>query len=340
MNIDTAIAQQLVNQTNQVTPEGSLTYNTDGSFRTFVNSDGKTVRIPNYTATQSLSPSQQNIYDIGQQTETNLATMGRDQSAKISELLSRPVDLSNEAAEARLYELGSKRLEPQFARDEESLRTRLINQGIRVGSDAYDDEMKNFDFSRNDARNQLALTGRGQALSELLQERNQPINEITALMSGSQVSQPSWVGTPQAGVANTDYAGMVRDKYQADLAAAQMKAQHNQAIMGGLFGLAGAGVKGVTGMYSPSSRDYKTAGEDAGSVLDKIAALPVERWRYKPEMNLGEQPHIGPYAEDFRDAFGVGDGKTIAFVDMMGVLFKGLQELTREVRALKEARAA
>jgi hypothetical protein len=242
MNIDTAIAQQLVNASNQVTPEGTLNYSQDG-FRTFVNSDGKTVRIPIMTATQQLSPEQRQLYDINTQADINLATLGRDQAQKLQGLLDRPVDLSNEAAEARLFDLGTKRLNPQFARDEEALRTRLVNSGIRQGSDAWDTEMDDFGQRRNDAYNQLALSGRGQAMQELLTERNQPLNEITALMSGSQVSQPSWVGTPQSGVANTDYAGMVRDKYNADLAAYQAKASRQNAMLGGLFGLGGTALK-------------------------------------------------------------------------------------------------
>lgn len=246
MNVDTAIAQQLVNSTNQVTPEGSLTYDQNG-FRSFVNDAGKTVQIPRFTATQALSPDQQRLFDIGEEAETNLATIGRDQSARIGELLSKPVKLDNEAAEARLFDLGTKRLNPQFARDEEALRGRLVNSGIRQGSAAWDTEMDDFGQRKNDAYNQLALSGRSQALGELLTERQTPINEITALMSGSQVSQPSWVGTPQSGVANTDYASLVRDKYNADLAAYQAKVSKQNAILGGLFGIAGAGARGWAG---------------------------------------------------------------------------------------------
>lgn len=239
MNIDTAIAQQLVNSTNQVTPQGSLTYTQDG-FNTFVNDAGKTVKIPKFTSTQTYSPDQQKLYDINTQADINTATLGRDQSAKLVDLLSRPVDLNNDAVESRLFDLGTKRLNPEFARDEEALRTRLINSGIRQGSDAYNSEMEMFNQRKNDALNSLALSGRSQALSELLQERNQPINEITALMSGSQVSAPNWAQTPQAGVAGTDYAGMVRDNYNQQLQRAQMKAQSQNAMMGGLFGIAGA----------------------------------------------------------------------------------------------------
>ena len=242
MNIDTAIAQQLVNMTNQNTPEGSLNYSQDG-FNTYTDTNGHTVKIPKFTATQTLSPDQQALYDINNQTQQNVAGIGRDQSARIAQLLGTPVDLSNDAVEGRLNELASQRLEPQFARDEEALRTRLTNQGIREGSDAWKAAMTQFDQSRNDARNQLLLSGHGQAVQDILAERNQPIDEITALMSGSQVAQPNYVGTPQAGVANTDYAGMVQQNYQNQMQAAQMKAQQNQALMGGLFGLAGAATK-------------------------------------------------------------------------------------------------
>lgn len=243
-NIGTAISQQLVNQTDQVTPDGSLTYSQNGT-TAFTDAFGKTHYIPKFTATQTYSPGQQNIYNIGQETETNLAEMGRDQSAKIADLLSKPMDFSNDAIESRLWELGSKRLDPQFARDEAAMRTRLINSGIREGSDAWNSEMSRMDQGRNDARNQLLLGGRGQALQEMYAERSNPINEITALMSGSQVNNPNFTSTPQAGVAGTDYAGMVKNNYDAQVAQQQMKNANNQALMGGLFGLAGSATKMV-----------------------------------------------------------------------------------------------
>jgi hypothetical protein len=339
MNVSTGISQQLLNMTNQNTPDGSLSYDQTGS-SSYVDPFGKTINIPRFTATQTLSPQGQQLHDVGQQSEINLATLGRDQSARLGGLLDRPISLGNEETEARLMDLGSRRLNPQFARDEDSMRTRLINQGIRQGSDAWNTEMDDFGQRKNDAMNQLLLGGRGQAIQEQLTERNQPLNEITALMSGSQVSQPNFVNGPQTSVAGTDYAGMVKNNYDAQVAQQQMKNSNQQALMGGLFGLAGTASSAAMGKGAfTSSRDYKTAGEDAGGVLDKIASMPVERWAYKPEMGLGQDHHIGPYAEDFRDAFGVGDGKTIAIVDMMGVLFKGLQELTQEVRSLKAGTA-
>src|SRR3546814_7659332 len=65
--------------------------------------------------------------------------------------------------------------------------------------------------------------------------RNQPLNEISSLLSGSQIANPGQMssGTPQASVAGVDYTGLVNQQYQAQLA-------NSQAGLGGLFGLAGA----------------------------------------------------------------------------------------------------
>ena len=54
------------------------------------------------------------------------------------------------------------------------------------------DARRSFDAGRNDSYNSMLLDARGQAMSELLTARNQPINEITALMGGGQVQQPQF----------------------------------------------------------------------------------------------------------------------------------------------------
>jgi hypothetical protein len=120
---------------------------------------------------------------------------------------------------------------------EDTLRSTLANKGIREGSAAWNAEMSRMTNANTDQMNQLALTGRGQAFSEAMASRNQPINEITALLSGSQVSNPAQMSgaMPQTGVANVDYAGLVGDKYAADVANYQNK-------MGGLFGLVTSGI--------------------------------------------------------------------------------------------------
>ena len=54
------------------------------------------------------------------------------------------------------------RFDKRFAKDEESLRTRLANQGLTVGSDAWNAEFEAFNQAKNDARNQAILAGSGE----------------------------------------------------------------------------------------------------------------------------------------------------------------------------------
>ncbi len=224
VNKEEAISQNNLNTVNQVTPQGNLNYTTNG-----YNPDGTPIR----TATTTLSPGEQGVYNTGVQTRQNVGDIGVEQSAKIKDLLGTPINLNNDATEARLMELGQKRLNPMLASRRSSTETDLINRGITPGMEAYDKAMGQVGQNENDAYNQLLLSGRGQAVQEALTQRNQPINEITALMSGSQVSQPNFVqGSPQANMAPIDYMGAVNNNYN------QQVSQRN-AMIGGLAGIGG-----------------------------------------------------------------------------------------------------
>jgi hypothetical protein len=80
-----------------------------------------------------------------------------------------------------------------------------------------------------------------------------------------------------------------------------------------------------------SSRSLKTAFEaiDPLAVLAKVAALPVEGWRYKAED--ASTRHIGPVAEDFQRLFGLGDGESIGTVDADGVALAAIQGLVQKM---------
>jgi hypothetical protein len=82
---------------------------------------------------------------------------------------------------------------------------------------------------------------------------------------------------------------------------------------------------------------------DAGEVLERIRALPVEGWYYKGT----NEYHIGPYAEGFHDAFGTGvldnpeDARTsLAALDVAGVALLGIQALAERDEAYERRIAA
>lgn len=286
-NTTTAQTQQALNMTNQVTPWGSLNYDQTGS-QTIIGPDGRPISVPQYTATTSLSPEQQAIFDQTQQAQGNLAGLASDQSAFLRDYMADPFSFDNQDAADWAYDIGASRLNPELARREANLRTTLAQKGIREGSDAWNAEMARLTQAENDARNSLALAGRGMAFNEALATRNQPINEIGALLSGSQVSMPNFVGTPQTGVAGVDYAGMVQNNYN------QQMDQHN-AMMGGLFGLAGtiggAGIK--AGMFS----DIRLK-EDIRRVGTTDGGVPIYTYRYKG----GGPVMMGVMAQDVPEA--------------------------------------
>jgi hypothetical protein len=69
-------------------------------------------------------------------------------------------------------------------------------------------------------------------------------------------------------------------------------------------------------------------------VLDKVAALPITRWNFKEDK---ASEHLGPMAQDFKAAFGLGtDDKHIGLVDEGGVALAAIQGLNQKLEQ-KEA---
>jgi hypothetical protein len=276
-SVSTAIANAMMGNVNQNTPDGSLNYSQTGSYKFTDPYTKQTYEIPTFTATQSLSDIGQQTKDQTDQAQLNLGKIANNQSAFLNDYLGKPVDLNTET-ENKIDELGRARLDPQFAREEESMRTNLINRGIREGSPAFTAAMSNFSQGKNDAYNSLYLNGRAQGAQEALAQRNQPINEITALLSGSQVSQPNFVNPNMPTIPTTDNAGIINQNYQQKLAAWQQQQQSMGGLMGGLFSLGSSLIM--------SDRRVK---EDIHKVGKTGDGQPIYTYRYKgsPMLQMG-----------------------------------------------------
>ncbi len=287
-NKETAVAQYGLDATNQVTPNGTLKYEQIGTW-----ADG----TPRFQSTTSLSPQQQSLYDKGNVTQNNLADIGNQQSARIGALLNTPVNLST-ATENKIDQLGAARLDPRFQREGAALDTDLINKGIRPGSTAWNDAHTQFSQQKNDAYNQLYLSGRGQGAQEALTERNQPINEISALLSQSQVSQPGFTNTPQPGVAPTDVIGAQQQSLNQQNIGFNAQNAQNNAFMSGLFGLGGAAA-GAAGMWARSDINSKENVEVVGERPDGLHVIDFD---YKPEFG-GEKDNRGLIAQEVAQVY-------------------------------------
>jgi len=93
-----------------------------------------------------------------------------------------------------------------------------------------------------------------------------------------------------------------------------------------------------------SSRDLKDhlRPVDPAAVLAKLRSLPISTWHYRAE--AAGVRHLGPMAEDFSRAFGLGeDSRHIATVDEEGVALAAIQALakrsTRQDRTIAALKA-
>lgn len=348
-NISTAIAEQYLNNVNQVTPYGNLTYDQTGSYTYTDPNTGNQHVIPRFTASQTYTPEGQAIVNNTLGMQQNLSALGQNQSGRLDALLSRPLDVSSLPARGdinairranmqgapgspdlsgipgqagditrtygtdwsedrqRVEDALMSRLNPQLDRDRSTLEQRLADQGIAIGSEAYTRAMSDFGQQSNDARiaailaggqeqsrlagleaqragfqnsaqqqafgqatglaqlegdnayraagfdNQTALqqqnadaamydaqnAARAAQLQETLGLRSQPLNELSAILAGSQVQNPQFVNTPSAQIPTVDYAGLVNQNYNQQLAGWQTQQQQSGKLFGGLLGLGG-----------------------------------------------------------------------------------------------------
>jgi hypothetical protein len=256
------------------------------------------------------------------------------------------------------------RMNPQLQIQQQALQQQLADQGIRYGSQAYNDAMLTYNQQANDARwgaisqagqeqqrmqeeanaqatfqnaaqnqayqqalgagqfanaaqqqqyNQNAAlaqfynAGQAQALqwhqaafnaanaqrNQYMQEqyaqRNQPINEITSLLSGSQVQQPNFVNTPGSQIATTDVASLVNQNFNQQLANYQQQNANYNSLVGGILGLGAGAVK-------LSDEEEKENIKRIGTVLGDEHELPVYSYTYKGDPT--HTPQTGPMAQD------------------------------------------
>ena len=96
---------------------------------------------------------------------------------------------------------------------------------------------------------------------------------------------------------------------------------------------------GAWSNLSDRSMKDNFAAVDSSSILERVASMPIQRWNYKSQD--ASVKHIGPTAQDFAAAFGVGENDTtISTVDADGVALAAIQGLYQENQQLKRDLAA
>lgn len=247
-NIATANATTGLARPDIIGPSGSQTWTMrEGA-------DPKNPKPGDWIQTNSLSPELQS-----QLTQRNAL------SGQVLSGLQTPMDFGNlpargEAPQSQgvnnvadaLYHKQTAMLDPQFKNQDDELASRLANQGITQGSEAYnramEEQARNKEYSYGQARdasilaggaedtrqfNQSLATGnfmndsRVKALAEAITRRQLPLNELNSFLSGSQMQMPNFQAPGGNGtVGGVDLGGMVNNAYNQNLA--QTNAQNAQ----------------------------------------------------------------------------------------------------------------
>lgn len=153
---------------------------------------------------QTLTPEAQATLSAQQRVQRALAGLGEQGVGQAQKILGTPFNQDNVPkapinpgmnAQAAIL----ARLQPQIDQRDKALQQNLRNQGLVPGGEAYTNAMRDNNNANNDLYSQAALQGIGldtqahqSGLQEALGLYNQPLNQITALMSGSQIQTPQF----------------------------------------------------------------------------------------------------------------------------------------------------
>lgn len=249
-NVNTAVANSYLGNANQYGPYGSTTFSVN-NYESIPDGNGGSVNVPRFNQFTNLSPAEQQKLDQQNKIGSMLNQVAIDQTGRIGKLLGTPIkasDFDRQRVEDALY----ARLNPQLQRDKASLENTLTNQGFTRGSEAFNQAMDEWSRQSNDARLAVTQQGGSEAARNLqmqLSLRNQPINEVTALMAGGQVSLPQFAGYQGGTVAPTavgDYymqnANRLSSQYNAGLG---YTSAQQAGLYGGIGSLLGAGLYGL-----------------------------------------------------------------------------------------------
>ena len=292
-NLDAARAATAANRVNQVTPYGNLDYTISGQ---------DPYGNPTWTATTSLS-------DVGQQLLNNQNAASLGLGGTINAALGRVQSTMGQEFNPNLPSTGfdpgqsyqdayMQRLAPQLEQSRESMQARLANQGVAPGTQAYENAMRQQAQRENDLLLGATTQGFGvgsqanqQAFNQEMTKYNMPLNTLSALRSGSQVQNPSFVNSAQqATTSGADILGAAQMGYNAQMGDFNQKQAAQQNFNQGLMGLAGAGIMA-------SDIRMKENIIPMGSLPN---GLPFYQFEYKPEFKdiAGHGQFVGVMAQD------------------------------------------
>ncbi|MBR1604635.1 MAG: hypothetical protein IJ660_00835 [Alphaproteobacteria bacterium] len=153
-------------------------------------------------------------------------------------------DDARQRAEAATFQAYLDKTQPIYQQQKDDLHNRLINQGLSVGSEAYERAMNDLQNNQNDATNQAAYNSVLNGQNAFTQSLNDSLNSASFANS----AQTGYIGNIWNLLANS-MSGYDKKMEQANLVSSIFnQAQSQKSQKGGLSGaLSGATTGAITG---------------------------------------------------------------------------------------------
>lgn len=332
---ETAAAEAQYNRVNTYDPSGS------GVRYGFTDAQGNFVQGQPPAGQQSAMKYVENPF------EARIRTMLQPASVQFTErMIQDNVDGLPDAARVQdrgtvaqsIFDRNFSLMAPAIDRSNERLLTNLQARGLPIGGEAFNDAYGDQQTRTQDTIARLAMdadiaSGQEQTRQFGLDQaqRQGAISEIIGAMTGNfSPASPM----PSGNASPINYSGMVGNQYQAQL---------EQANAANAQRMNTASTLGTIGSALIKSSVHTKTDHGIANVSDAAAALmeiPVKMWAYLPH----ERPphdhggmHIGPMAQDFQRATGLGRPDRIDVVDYLGVVTAALQAALARVELLERA---
>jgi len=239
----------LINNPNIFTPQGGQTY--DPYTNTL------TLNESNFTRNQRLDQ-ERLAMELSRSLSGNLPTT------------------DNEVVRNATFELGKRQLDPELKNQRENLARQLANQGIPIGSEAYNSEMNRLERSQGDQLNALSLQSQLQGIQTAEAQRQARINEILSLLGKSQVGSGISFGETQGRYQGLDLTGIQQANLNRQTQETIARNQANATKNAAKWQAAGSAIGGIGSAFSDIL--LKTNIKFENKIINN---LPIYSFEYK-----------------------------------------------------------
>ena len=201
----------------------------------------------------------QGLVTGGEAYENEMRTMGQNRNDLELQAAAQGINLD---AMMNQQGFGQAQAQGQFGNEAQLNQFQSALQNAGMGNAALQQDYQN-QLAAQTAQNaaiaqnynqQLGLaqfgnTAQQQSLDQQLALRNQPLNQITGLMSGSQIQMPQFQGYQGANIAAAPIYQATQDAFQGQMDQYGIRQQAKNNLTSGLMGLGGSAM-GAAGMFA------------------------------------------------------------------------------------------